>query len=92
MTKRRDQPVSDLRITTHGLRVLSVMREQNVKIHFDQDVCVILTEPNRPISHKCVVSLRSQRLIRPRDNDPAVYVLTNRAIEALDNDPRTRSK
>lgn len=92
MTRRREQAVSDLRVTTHALQVLKVMRDQKVSIYFDSEVCVLLTTPNRAISHRCVKSLRAQRFIRPRDNDPPHYVLTHRALTLLDTDARTRVK
>lgn len=92
MTRRREMNVSELRVTTHALQVLKVMRDQKVSIYFDNEVCVLLTTPNRKISHKCVVSLRAQRFIRPRDDDRPHYVLTHRALTLLDTDARTRPK
>jgi hypothetical protein len=90
--KRRQIPVAELRVTNHAIRVLQVMRDTGAHIHYDEDVCVLLTEPQRPISHKALKSLRAMRFVRPRDDDKALHVLTNRALELLDTDPRTRAR
>jgi hypothetical protein len=90
--KRRYMPVADLRVTNHGIRILQRMSATGAHIHYDSDVCVLLTEPARKLSHKAVKSLRTARFIRPRDYDKALYVLTGRARELLATDPRTRER
>lgn len=90
--KRRQMPVADLRVTNHAIRVLQVMRDTGAHIHYDEDVCVLLTSPQRRISHKALKSLRAMRFIRPRDDDKALYVLTGRAHELLQTDARTRER
>lgn len=92
MTRRRELPVSELRVTTNGIQVLKRMRDLKVDIYYDDEVCVLLTTPNRKLSHKVIKSLRSMRFIRNRDDDPAHYVLTHRALDLLDMDSRTRPK
>lgn len=91
-TRRRDQRVDDLRVTTHAINVLRVMHDENVCIYFDDETCVIMTREQRKISHKCVKSLRAMRFIRIRENDSNEYALTQRAIELLHNDARTRTR
>jgi hypothetical protein len=79
--RRRDMRVDELRVTTHAINVLRVMRDEHATIFYDDETCVILTrDVQRKISHKCVKSLRAMRFIRARDNDVNVY------------DARTRTK
>jgi hypothetical protein len=94
MARKREMPISDLRVTNHGIRVLQVMRDADTHIFYDEETCVLLTEPrNRRISHKTVKSLRTQRLIRPQDKaDTAVYILTQRGKHLLATDARTRAR
>lgn len=92
MTRRRELPVEFLRVTTHSIEVLRRMRDQDVDIYYDNEGCVIMTDPPRKLSHKVVKSLRAQRFIRPRNNDPIQYVLTGRALELLNTDPRTKNR
>jgi hypothetical protein len=94
MTRKREMPVDTLRVTNHGIRVLEVMRDMDTHIFYDEETCVLLTEPeNRRISHKTVKSLRTQRLIRPQDKaDTAVYILTQRGKQLLEMDARTRER
>lgn len=92
-TRRRDMHVDDLRVTTHAINVLRVMRDEHATIFYDDETCVIMTrDRQRKISHKCVKSLRAMRFIRARENDVNVYALTNRAHDLLSNDARTRSR
>ena len=93
MTRRRQMPITDLRLSTHALRVLQIMAQTGAHIHYDADTCVLmLPDKQRKISHRCLKSLRSIRVIRPRDTDPALYVLTRRAHELLAKDSRTRPR
>lgn len=81
--RRRDRPVETLRVTVHQRRILEIMAETGAAIFYDSEACVLLTTPQRKLSHRALKSLRATRLIRPMDGDVTRHVLTNRGYQVV---------